>query len=232
MPDTTARALALWEHLARAGAQGPLTVSAVPDSLLCPPGWCGIVHLDGTTLATAPTADLADTLRAVLARTRPAEHTDPEVLRDALPATDVLGPATLAYLARDDFRPRPAPGLNRRSAADPAVEALLEKAGPEEAGESGLAELEIPLFTLTEKGAVIAAAGYEVLPEEVAHLCVLTDPEQRGRGLARAVASAAVAHALDQGLLPQWRARPAPSRRVAAALGFRELGAQLSLQLG
>lgn len=232
MPDTPARALALWEHFARTGAEGPLTVRAVPDSLLCPPGWCGIIRLDGTTLATAPTAERADTLRAVLARTRPAEHTAPEVLRDALPVTDVLGPATLAYLARDDFRPRPAPGVTRRPAEDPAVQALLEKTGPEEADESGLAELETPLFTLAEKGAVIAAAGYEVLPEEVAHLCVLTDPGQRGRGLARTVASTAVAHALARGLLPQWRARPAPSRRVAAALGFGELGTQLSLHLG
>jgi hypothetical protein len=32
------------------------------------------------------------------------------------------------------------------------------------------------------------------------------------------------------GLRPQWRARPVESRRVAAALGFRELGAQLSFK--
>ncbi|NEB68512.1 GNAT family N-acetyltransferase, partial [Streptomyces fulvissimus] len=51
------------------------------------------------------------------------------------------------------------------------------------------------------------------------------------RGLARQVASEATAHALAAGLLPQWRARPAASRRVAAALGYRELGAQLSVRL-
>ncbi|MEV5889841.1 hypothetical protein [Nonomuraea fuscirosea] len=32
------------------------------------------------------------------------------------------------------------------------------------------------------------------------------------------------------GLLPQWRARPAASRRVAAALGFRRHGEQLSVR--
>lgn len=231
MPDTSSRALALWEHLARMRAEGPLTVGAVPDARLCPPGWCGIVHLDGTTLATAPTTELAELLRSVLARTGPAEHTDPEVLRASLPVTDVLGPATLAYLAPDDFRPRPTLGVTRRPAGDPAVKALLAKVGPEEAGESGLEELEIALFTLTERGEVIAAAGYEVWPGGVAHLCVLTDPEQRGRGLARTVASAAAAHALAQNLLPQWRARPKASRRVSVALGFRELGSQLSLHL-
>ncbi|MFD3663840.1 hypothetical protein ACFWVF_25200 [Streptomyces sp. NPDC058659] len=45
------------------------------------------------------------------------------------------------------------------------------------------------------------------------------------------MASAAVAHAIAAGLLPQWRARPHSSRRVAAALGFEELGAQLSVEL-
>ncbi|MFE2695226.1 GNAT family N-acetyltransferase [Streptomyces mirabilis] len=60
---------------------------------------------------------------------------------------------------------------------------------------------------------------------------LLTAPGERGRGLARRVASAAVAQALDDGLLPQWRARPMASRNVARALGFRELGSQLSLRL-
>jgi RimJ/RimL family protein N-acetyltransferase len=60
---------------------------------------------------------------------------------------------------------------------------------------------------------------------------VLTDTAARGRGLAQRVASAAVDRALADGLLPQWRARPPASRRVAQALGFRELGTQLSVYL-
>ncbi|MEV7804091.1 hypothetical protein AB0O28_14175 [Microbispora sp. NPDC088329] len=38
-----------------------------------------------------------------------------------------------------------------------------------------------------------------------------------------------MADALADGLLPQWRARQEPSRRVAQVLGFREAGAQVSL---
>lgn len=231
MPDVPARALALWEHFARTKAEGPLTVAAVPDSRLCPPGWCGIIRLDGTTLATAPTEEFAEHMRAALAESSPAEHTDPEVLRASLPVIDVLGPATLAYLTRSGFRPRPTPGVVRRTAEDPAVKALLDKVGPEEAGESGLEGVEVPLFTLAERGVAVAAAGYKVLPEGVAHLCVLTDSERRGRGLARTVASAAVSDALARNLVPQWRARPESSRRVATALGFRESGSQLSLRL-
>ena len=69
-------------------------------------------------------------------------------------------------------------------------------------------------------------------PGETAHLSVLTAPAARGRGLARAAASAAVAHAIESQKLPQWRARPEASRRVARALGFRQLGSQVSIRLG
>ncbi|MFF4728857.1 GNAT family N-acetyltransferase [Streptomyces mirabilis] len=64
-----------------------------------------------------------------------------------------------------------------------------------------------------------------------AHIGVLTAPGARGRGLARVTGSATVAHALAAGLLPQWRARPPASRRVAAVLGFEELGSQLSVEI-
>ncbi|WP_317623424.1 hypothetical protein [Streptomyces noursei] len=40
-----------------------------------------------------------------------------------------------------------------------------------------------------------------------------------------------MAHALAAGLLPQWRARRPASRRVAASLGFEELGHQLSIEM-
>ena len=50
-------------------------------------------------------------------------------------------------------------------------------------------------------------------------------------GLARVTGSATVAHALAAKLLPQWRARPPASRRVAASLGFEELGFQLSIEI-
>ncbi|MFD7912851.1 GNAT family N-acetyltransferase [Streptomyces sp. NPDC059752] len=115
---------------------------------------------------------------------------------------------------------------------DRGLAALLALAGEEEAGESGLEDVSSPAFCLRRGDEVVAAAGYRSWPQSVAHLSVLVSPHGRGRRLARAVASAAVAHALGAGLLPQWRARPGPSQRVAVALGFHELGAQLSVRLG
>ena len=78
---------------------------------------------------------------------------------------------------------------------------------------------------------IISAAGYRDWPCDVAHMSMLTLTSARGRGLARTVASAALTHAIQQGKLPQWRARPQASRRVARALGFRELGFQVSIRV-
>ncbi|PWI08985.1 hypothetical protein DIZ27_20095 [Streptomyces sp. NWU339] len=126
-----------------------------------------------------------------------------------------------------------APGRRRRPGFRTELQATrLALAGEEEATESGLGDISSPAFCLRRDDEVVAAAGYRSWPRSVAHLSVLVAPHCRGRHLARAVASAAVAHALDARLLPQWRARPYPSQRVAVALGFQELGAQLSIRLG
>lgn len=237
MADTATRALALWEHLADTRVRAPLTVAVSPNSRVCPPGWCGIVHLDGRTLATAPTEELADALHRSLASVEPAAHTEPEALTPLLPIGDILGPATLAYLSPPDFRPATDPRPTQLPADHPDLRALLDTTGPEDAGESGLGEITSPAHTIYDEPApgvaprVIAAAGYRHWPSDTAHLCVLTAPEHRGQGLARPVASASAARALAENLLPQWRARLAASRRVALGLGFRELASQLSLRL-
>ncbi|MEU6146145.1 GNAT family N-acetyltransferase [Streptomyces sp. NPDC047081] len=138
----------------------------------------------------------------------------------ALIVSDALGPAragavTVAQLLPDH----------------PELRRLEEAAGQDDAGEAALDEITSPAFVVQEDARAVAAAGYRTWPGRTAHICVLTAPRARGRGLARVAGSAAVAPALAAGLLPQWRARPPASRRVAAALGFEELGAQLSLEL-
>jgi GNAT superfamily N-acetyltransferase len=89
-----------------------------------------------------------------------------------------------------------------------------------------------PVFvTRAADGSVSAACGYRIWRDTLAHMCVLTHPDHRGRGLATMVGSAATAYALDAGLVPQWRARVPASIAVAAALGYTMLGAQLSFRL-
>jgi RimJ/RimL family protein N-acetyltransferase len=226
---TVRRARALWEELAggRFPERGGVRVVETTTSRLCPPGWAGIVTLDGAVLATAPTAGQAALLTAAL----------PDGV-GSLPVRQSLGPAELAYLAPADFqkygdeRPedpeRPAPGVEWGGPAELAE--LTAAVDPAEAAESGLDGLP-RAAVLRAGGRVVAAAGYARWPAATAHLCVLTDAAHRGRGHATRVAAVATADALAGGLLPQWRAQVRASQRVADKLGYRVLGVQRSLHL-
>ncbi|MDG6106934.1 GNAT family N-acetyltransferase [Dactylosporangium aurantiacum] len=228
------RARRRWAALAGAPVvfrDAAVEVVASPQSSLCPPGWVGIVALGGAVIATAPGGGAADTVRRALHDLPVTAATDPAALRDVLPVAGTLGPATLAYCEAAGFRPAGATAVEPVPADHADLAALLARVPAGDAGESGLAEITSPAFVLRGAAGVVAAAGYGVWPGGTAHIGVLTAPAARGRGLARAVATAAVTDALRRGLLPQWRARPEASRRVARALGFRELGAQLSVRL-
>nr|WP_162947541.1 GNAT family N-acetyltransferase [Streptomyces acidiscabies] len=212
------RVRGLWEELAgaRFPPAGGTRVVVSPGSRLCPPGWVGAVRIGGAVLITAPDEGTA--------RRVPRDF---DALRSA---GEVLGPAALGYLPPGGLR---VTATGSTTVASPeAVRALLDAVGDEDAGESGLADIDSPVFAVHDGPRVLAAAGYEVWPASTAHVCVLTAPEARGRGLATEVAGAAVRHALSAGLLPQWRARVGASRRVAGKVGFREVGEQGSVRLG
>jgi hypothetical protein len=248
------RARRVWTELAGVPVTFPAAGIAVvtsEKSLLCPPGWAGIVVLGAAGIATIPGDGLGpadgpgpgdglgpgddlgpeDGLGPALAELSIEAAVDPGTVRARLAPADILGPATLAYLDRRDFTPEGLPAAVEELPAGHAdVVALVESVSAEDAGECGLDEVTSAVFVVREGSEVVAAAGYQHWPGSVAHLGVLTGDRYRGRGLAGLVASAAVADALDRGMLPQWRARPAASRRVAERLGFRELGTQLSLR--
>ncbi|GAB3870076.1 GNAT family N-acetyltransferase [Dactylosporangium cerinum] len=233
------RAQRLWTELAGTTVTFHATgidVAVSPQSWLCPPGWVGVVVLGNAAIATAPDATAAELVRRAVHDLPASALTDPATLRDRLPIDRTLGPATLAYCDPATFRPtvlRPAdPSIVEPIPADhPDLATLLTRVPPEDAEEADLADITSPAFVIRGAAGILAAAGYRTWPRNTAHLSVLTATAERGHGLARAAASTAVATALEAGLLPQWRARPEASRRVARALGFSELGAQLSLRL-
>ncbi|WP_439680529.1 GNAT family N-acetyltransferase [Embleya sp. MST-111070] len=227
----------LWAELActpvEFGASHAVTTVVAPGSLLCPPGWVGIVRIGDAAVVTAPDARAAALLESAARRLSYRGLVDAARLRDELPVVDVLGPASLSYVDRDGFlAAHRGVGVERVPVGDRDVAALLTAAGEEDADESGLAEISSAAFVLRRGDEVVAAAGYRTWPRATAHLSVLVAPSRRGRRLGRTVASAATAHALEAGLVPQWRARPLSSRRVAVGLGYRELGAQVSIRLG
>ena len=184
-------------------------------------------------LATAPDPETARLVGQALSGLPAASLTGTGVLGRRLPIAEMRGPAALAYLDVADFRPQPGGAVTTPLDLDhPGVRQFLLAADADDLEESGIQEITTPAFAVCEQGQVVAAAGYRDWPYDTAHLSVLTASAARGRGLARAAASAAVAHAIEAGRLPQWRARPEASRRVARALGFRELGSQVSIHLG
>ncbi|MER5972427.1 GNAT family N-acetyltransferase [Streptomyces sp. NPDC002055] len=231
------RAHGLWEHLAQVPVSfappGGVSVVVSPRSRLCPVGWVGVVALGGSAIVTAPSDSAARIVRDALGRLPVETVVDSALVRKALPVARVLGPAVLSYVSAAGFRPTEAGALavEQLSAVHPDLRSLEQVTGHEDAGEAALDEITSPAFVVREYGQVVAAAGYRSWPRRTAHIGVLTAPQARGRGLARVTGSAAVAHALAVGLLPQWRARPPASRRVAAALGFEELGSQLSIEI-
>jgi hypothetical protein len=230
----TARPRALWESLAGAPVQfAPvLRVAVSADSRLGPPGWVDIVVISGGAIATAPTPEAAGAVQQALGALPTATLTDPEILRARLQLLEVLGPACLAYLDPAEFHPDHGPiTVEQLPPHHEDLGSLITASSAEDVNESGITKITSPAFVTREHGTITSVAGYCDWPGEVAHLSVLTMATARGRGLARAVTSAAVSHAIHRGKLAQWRARPEASRRVARALGFRELGSQICVRL-
>ena len=234
MAALIAAARELWEYLAgtAAGFAPAISVAVAPRSSVCPPGWAGIVVTGNAVLATAPDHGTALAVERALSDLPAAWLTGAEVLRRRLRIAEIRGPAALAYLDPADFRPQPGAGITGPLDLDHrGLQRFLIAAGAGDVEESGLRGITSPAFAVCEHGQVVAAAGYRDWPCGTAHLSVLTASGARDRGLARAAASAAVTHAIGEGRMPQWRARPEVSRRVARALGFRELGSQVSIRL-
>lgn len=118
---------------------------------------------------------------------------------------------------------------------DPAAVERLEKCcPPDDVAEVGLRDLAAKFVLLGEEDEVVAAAGYQPCQGILAQVGVLTALEHRGRGNARVVSAIALNDALDEGMVPLWRARADNdrARRVSDALGFVEAGTETVLALG
>jgi hypothetical protein len=190
------------------------------------------VVLGDAVLATAPDRGSARLLKEALSQVAVGSLGDEKVLLGRLPGAELLGPAALAYLDPAEFRPWVGGAVVTAVGRDDAgLRRFLLGADGGDVEESGIEEITSSAFVVRERGEVVAAAGYRDWPLRTAHLGVLTAAAARQRGLGRAVASAAVADVIAAGKLAQWRARVVASRQVAVALGFRELGWQVSIDL-
>jgi GNAT superfamily N-acetyltransferase len=218
-----------WARLAGLPRLDGVQVVVDPESPLGRHGWIGILAVDGTVTACVPRRDLAPRVAAALGALTSQEATMPDVVRPHLPPTRaVLGPASLFYPPAG-FAIGEVPGVEEVSGED--LHELFHAVAPDELDESGLAEITGSLVaSRAANGDLAAVCGYRRWPNEVAHLSVLAHPGHRGEGHGRRAAAAAIRRAMDEKLLPQWRARPPASQALALDLGLVELGAQLSLE--
>lgn len=113
-------ARALWAELAGVPVEftSPTDVVVAPGSLLCPPGWAGIVRIGDAAVVTAPDARSAEALGEAARILSYEELTDPVrlgvTLSGTAPVLDVLGPASLCYLEGAGTRSCPRPARSSR----------------------------------------------------------------------------------------------------------------------
>lgn len=151
-------------------------------------------------------------------------------LSSHVPSARILGEATLAYLdsAIDH------PDADAAQVSDDVEHAVaLERSCPaDDTAEATISDA-TDRFVLMVDDRPVAGAGYDEWVGLIAHIAVLTAPEQRRRGYGGLIASLAANDAFAAGLVPQWRARVdnRASRRLAETLGFAEAGTQTTVAL-
>jgi hypothetical protein len=147
------------------------------------------------------------------------------------PVEATLGPASLMYADDRSLHPPAQLDVDHVQKRDQRVAELVESVSAEDREEADVLDVISPMFVAVLDDEIVSVCGYRVWAGELAHLSVLARPTVRDRGFAKSVGHAAAAHALANGLVPQWRARPKASQAVGRALGFQALGAQLSLRI-
>ena len=190
--------LAAWAALAGLASLEGVQVIVGPGPPFGPPGWMSVLVLDATVTACAPTAECAADLARALDGLTPEQSTSVDHLLPRLPGvSEWLGPDPLFYAL--DTPPEPDPRVATASVAELAR--LLDAVSPEDLDESGIQAITSPAFVWREQGQPVAACGFEYRPPwgPIAHLCVLTHPGHRRRGLGLRAAKTALAtqHARD-----------------------------------
>lgn len=165
----------------------------------------------------------------------PEKAFDPEFLAKALVVwPDQVSPEGWVGVCRpEDFTPVPSGARFLTEYDLPEIRNLARELGePVGWGLDPSSDREAT-FGIFEGGELIAASGYVNLSETLAYIGVVTHPRFRGRGHAKAAASACIEYALDLDLVPIWRSLTSNRGAVAAArsLGFRPYAFTLEVRL-
>ena len=195
------------------------------------------VFVCGDSCLVSVPPDLLGFVREAAQDLPPEAVLSPEVLHALFRGriTRTVGPSYQGYAERLDFRPLPCEQIRLLSGADrPALERLRGACDPAEWEDSGVSLDSEPLFGYVNQGSVLAVAGVILWSPYAANPAVLTHPGSRGQGCGTAVASAAMAHILDQGsvVLYQTLLQNRAAVRIAASLGCQEYARMMYAGLG
>lgn len=228
-PRQAERIHGAWAEIAGVPRLATFQVLVRPRSMLGREGWIGVLALGDTLTLTVPERDLVRRIESAFPEA-PLPRVTAEEIVARLPAVEVLGPAGLFYPAGPVTPPPPDTNVTRATRDE--LDDFMDRLSASDLDESGLRDLETDAFAARDEDSrPIAVCGFKCWPANIAHLCVATRPGDRRRGAGRRVARAAMADAIGNGLLPQWRARPEASKALARSLGLEEWGYQMSLRV-
>ena len=211
---------------------------------------CTVQHLypgvqlfaNGERLIIAAPPTKAELIQAAITDVLPEEAFSVEWIQRvfANDAERIIGPAEVNYADETSFRSESG---HRGRALSPtesdAYRALVATLDPKEAEYSGVSPDSFPAFeAFPAFGAfsddiLCSVASYEVWKPFIAHIRVVTHPNYRRRGFAKAAVQALAAAAFDCGLILQWRAVAwnKNSLSLARDLGFNYYCSTLYVRL-
>lgn len=146
----------------------------------------------------------------------------------------VVGPAFIGYGTSGSLNLSWAERARHLSSADAlAVEALRRECTAEEWEHGGGRAGDPCRFGAVGSDNRLCSLASYVTWGRLAHISAITRPASRGHGYGRPVVALAAKHAIEAGLIPQYRtlASNGPSMQLAQRLGFQEYGFSVFVRL-
>ena len=147
----------------------------------------------------------------------------------------IVGPAFIGYGGTRTMSLTMNPAVRALTTSDDdAVVNLRQSCSEEEWAHGGSDHNAVPSFGyFDDHGNLLALAGYKTWGEDIAHLSIVSATSARSHGYASAAVSHAARHALDGGLVPQYRTLVSnkPSIALAEKLGFEPYGFSVYVRL-
>jgi RimJ/RimL family protein N-acetyltransferase len=190
--------------------------------------------IDAAPVISVP-ADMQKTLSAYFANQLVDDVASPTRFAASvrsLPGT-IIGPAFIGYADEGTLRQTAGKARLLVSSDERAASELAASCSSLDWEHGGSIVGEQPTSGVFVGDRLVALAGYEIWGGSIAHIAVVTDPDCRGRGFARSAVSEITRHALQAGLIPQYRTLMSntASIRVADALGFQYFGASVVVRI-